>query len=117
MSRGTWRWRRIWRTGRRWPLQNATLYSAQQTAQAALVQSEKLAAAGRLSAAIAHEINNPLESITNLIYLIDTSGEISPTVKGYVQEALSELSRLTHIARQSLGFYREADGAAGVRSE
>ena len=91
-------------------LQNATLYSGQQTAQAALVQSEKLAAAGRLSAAIAHEINNPLESITNLIYLIDTSGEISPTVKGYVQEALSELSRLTHIARQSLGFYRELTG-------
>ena len=92
-------------------LQNATLYSAQRAAQAALVQSEKLAAAGRLSAAIAHEINNPLESITNLMYLIDTSEEITPTLKGYVQEALSELSRLTHIARQSLGFYRELTGA------
>jgi signal transduction histidine kinase len=91
-------------------LQNATLYTAQRAAQAALVQSEKLAAAGRLSAAIAHEINNPLESITNLMYLIDTSDEITPTLKGYVQEALSELSRLTHIARQSLGFYRELTG-------
>jgi len=91
-------------------LQNASLYSAQQIAQKALVQSEKLAAAGRLSAAIAHEINNPLESITNLMYLIDTSPEITPTLKGYVQEALSELSRLTHIARQSLGFYRELTG-------
>ena len=91
-------------------LQNATLYTAQRVAQAALVQSEKLAAAGRLSAAIAHEINNPLESITNLMYLIDTSEEITPTLKGYVQEALSELSRLTHIARQSLGFYRELTG-------
>ncbi len=91
-------------------LQNATLYTAQLAAQAALVQSEKLAAAGRLSAAIAHEINNPLESITNLMYLIDTSEEITPTLKGYVQEALSELSRLTHIARQSLGFYRELTG-------
>ena len=91
-------------------LQNATLYTAQNAAQAALVQSEKLAAAGRLSAAIAHEINNPLESITNLMYLIDTSEEITPTLKGYVQEALSELSRLTHIARQSLGFYRELTG-------
>lgn len=93
-------------------LQNASLYEAQKAAQAALVQSEKLAAAGRLSAAIAHEINNPLESITNLLYLIDTSEDISPTIKGYVQEALSELSRLTHIARQSLGFYRELTGAA-----
>jgi len=92
-------------------LQNASLYSAQQAAQAALVQSEKLAAAGRLSAAIAHEINNPLESITNLIYLIDTSDEITPTLKGYAEEALSELARLTHIARQSLGFYRELTGA------
>ncbi|SNT20994.1 His Kinase A (phospho-acceptor) domain-containing protein [Granulicella rosea] len=91
-------------------LQNASLYTAQQAAQKALVQSEKLAAAGRLSAAIAHEINNPLESITNLMYLIDTSPEITPTLKGYVQEALSELSRLTHIARQSLGFYRELTG-------
>ena len=91
-------------------LQNATLYTAQLAAQAALVQSEKLAAAGRLSAAIAHEINNPLESITNLMYLVDTSDEITPTIKGYVQEALSELSRLTHIARQSLGFYRELTG-------
>jgi signal transduction histidine kinase/CheY-like chemotaxis protein len=91
-------------------LQNATLYTAQLAAQEALVQSEKLAAAGRLSAAIAHEINNPLESITNLMYLIETSEEISPTIRGYVQEALSELSRLTHIARQSLGFYRELTG-------
>jgi signal transduction histidine kinase len=91
-------------------LQNANLYNAQRAAQFALIQSEKLAAAGRLSAAIAHEINNPLESITNLMYLIDTSGETSPTIKKYVQEALSELSRLTHIARQSLGFYRELTG-------
>ncbi len=91
-------------------VQNANLYTAQRAAQVALIQSEKLAAAGRLSAAIAHEINNPLESITNLMYLIDTSGETTPTIKKYVQEALSELSRLTHIARQSLGFYRELTG-------
>jgi two-component system NtrC family sensor kinase len=91
-------------------LQNAVLYTAQQTAQTALVQSEKLAAAGRLSAAIAHEINNPLEAITNLVFLIDTSPETPPTIRAYAQEALSELSRLTHIARQSLGFYRELTG-------
>jgi signal transduction histidine kinase len=92
-------------------LQNANLYTAQRAAQAALIQSEKLAAAGRLSAAIAHEINNPLEAITNLIYLIDTSEDATPAIKSYSQEALSELSRLTHIARQSLGFYRELTGA------
>lgn len=91
-------------------LQNATLYTAQQTAQAALVQSEKLAAAGRLSAAIAHEINNPLEALTNLMFLIETSEETPPSIKAYAAEGLSELSRLTHIARQSLGFYRELTG-------
>ena len=91
-------------------LQNATLHTAQQNAQAALVQSEKLAAAGRLSAAIAHEINNPLEALTNLMFLIETSEETPPTIKAYAAEGLSELSRLTHIARQSLGFYRELTG-------
>jgi two-component system NtrC family sensor kinase len=91
-------------------LQNATLYTAQQNAQAALVQSEKLAAAGRLSAAIAHEINNPLEALTNLMFLIETSPETPPSIKAYAAEGLSELSRLTHIARQSLGFYRELTG-------
>jgi len=91
-------------------LQNSTLYTAQQNAQAALVQSEKLAAAGRLSAAIAHEINNPLEALTNLMFLIETSEETPPTIKAYAAEGLSELSRLTHIARQSLGFYRELTG-------
>lgn len=93
-------------------LQNADLLTGQRAAQTALVQSEKLATAGRLSAAIAHEINNPLEAITNLIFLIATSDEITPTIKGYAEEALSELSRLTHIARQSLGFYRELTGPA-----
>ena len=91
-------------------LQNSILYSAQQAAQSALVQSEKLAAAGRLSAAIAHEINNPLEAITNLVFLIETSPEAPASIRTYAQEALSELSRLTHIARQSLGFYRELTG-------
>ena len=88
-------------------LENARLYTRQRATQEALIQSEKLASAGRLSAAIAHEINNPLESLTNLMYLMETSDEITPTLKSYVTEALSELSRLTHIARQSLGFYRE----------
>ena len=91
-------------------LQNATLYTRQLNAQAALVQSEKLVAAGRLSATMAHEINNPLEAITNLLFLIDTTPGILPDLKGYAEEALSELSCLTHIARQSLGFYREMSG-------
>ncbi len=92
-------------------LDNARLYSAQQSAQEALIQSEKLAAAGRLSAAIAHELNNPLEAITNLLFLIDTGPGVPEDARGYAKEALSELERLSHITRQSLGFYRELSTA------
>ena len=92
-------------------LDNARLYSAQQSAQEALIQSEKLAAAGRLSAAIAHELNNPLEAITNLLFLIDTGTGVPEEIRGYAKEALSELERLSHITRQSLGFYRELSTA------
>jgi signal transduction histidine kinase/CheY-like chemotaxis protein len=88
-------------------LDNARLHTAQRNAQAALIQSEKLAAAGRLSAAIAHELNNPLEAITNLLFLIETTPELPETARNYAREALSELERLSHITRQSLGFYRE----------
>lgn len=91
-------------------LQNAQLHTEQQAAQAALVQSEKIAAAGRLSAAIAHEINNPLEAVVNLVYLMEGSAEAPAVVRKYAQEALSELSRIAHIARQTLGFYRELVG-------
>jgi signal transduction histidine kinase len=88
-------------------LDNARLYGAQRSAQEALVQSEKLAAAGRLSAAIAHELNNPLEAITNLLFLIETDPDLPETSRNYAKDALSELERLSHITRQSLGFYRE----------
>ena len=92
-------------------LDNARLYSAQQSAQEALIQSEKLATAGRLSAAIAHELNNPLEAITNLLFLIETGRDVPEETRGYAKEALSELERLSHITRQSLGFYRELSTA------
>ena len=88
-------------------LHNAMLFTGQRAAQEALIQAEKLAAAGRLSAAIAHELNNPLEAITNLLFLIETDPDISATARNYAKEALSELERLSHITRQSLGFYRE----------
>jgi len=91
-------------------IQNAQLHTEQQAAQAALIQSEKIAAAGRLAAAIAHEINNPLEAVVNLVYLMEMSADSPGEVRKYAHEALSELSRLSHIARQTLGFYRELVG-------
>lgn len=75
-------------------------------AQEALRRSEKLAVTGRLAASIAHEINNPLEAVTNLLYLIRLSPDPSQTEK-YLADAEQELARVAEIAKQTLRFYRE----------
>jgi PAS domain S-box-containing protein len=80
----------------------------QKKAEAALIQSEKLAAVGRLASSISHEINNPLEAITNLLYLIALSAELPDGVRQYVQIAQAELSRVCQIATQTLRFHRHA---------
>src|SRR5258708_696468 len=86
----------------------------QKKAEAALIQSEKLAAVGRLASSISHEINNPLEAITNLLYLIDLSGELPENVRSYVRTAQNELSRVCQIATQTLRFHRQAVRATHV---
>ncbi len=80
----------------------------QKKAEAALIQSEKLAAVGRLASSISHEINNPLEAITNLLYLIALDEKLPETLKLYVHMAQSELSRVSQIATQTLRFHRQA---------
>jgi PAS domain S-box-containing protein len=77
-------------------------------AESALVQSEKLAAVGRLASSISHEINNPLEAITNLLYLISLHEELPHELKIYVHMAQSELARVSQIATQTLRFHRQA---------
>jgi PAS domain S-box-containing protein len=75
-------------------------------AQSALLNSEKLAAVGRLAASIAHEINNPLESVMNLIFLArqaDAAG-----VKGYLELADQEIRRVSIIANQTLRFHKQS---------
>ncbi|HET8887353.1 MAG TPA: ATP-binding protein [Candidatus Angelobacter sp.] len=79
----------------------------------ALLQSEKLAVAGRLAASIAHEINNPLESVTNLLYLIDTSSTLEE-VKVYSATAMDELTRVSEIAIHSLKFFRQLSNPTTV---
>jgi signal transduction histidine kinase len=76
-------------------------------AQMALMQAEKLAAAGRLAATIAHEINNPLEAVTNFIYLAKTTEGIPEEVCRTLEIADRELARVAQIAQQTLGFYRD----------
>lgn len=80
----------------------------QKRAEAALVQSEKLAAVGRLASSISHEINNPLEAITNLLYLVALDPLLPEELKAYVGMAQSELSRVSQIATQTLRFHRQA---------
>jgi PAS domain S-box-containing protein len=67
----------------------------------ALRRSEKLAATGRLAASIAHEINNPLAAVTNLLYLMRTGHNPE-----YLSMAEQEVARISHIVKQTLGFYR-----------
>jgi len=75
--------------------------------QQSLLQAEKLAATGRMAASIAHEINNPLEGLLNLIYLARNSADNPDQVRSYLETAEGELARVSHIARQTLGYYRE----------
>ncbi len=83
-------------------------------AERALHTSERLAAVGRLAATVAHEINNPLEAITNLVYLAKQADSQASAIK-YLSAAEEELDRIFHISKQTLGFYREAKGATEVR--
>ena len=79
----------------------------QKHAEEALLRSEKLAAAGRLAASISHEINNPLESITNLLYLALMDGKLAPSTREYLSQAEQELARVSQITTQTLRFYRQ----------
>jgi signal transduction histidine kinase len=72
----------------------------------ALRKSEKLAAVGQLASSIAHEINNPLEAITNLLYLVQESQSMEE-VKEYARLAQTELARVTEITLQTLRFHRQ----------
>ena len=90
--------------------------SQQKKVEQALNTSEKLAAVGRLAATIAHEINNPLEAITNLVFLAqghtkDGDGEL------FLKQAQQELERVALLTKQTLGFYRESKGARELTLE
>jgi PAS domain S-box-containing protein len=76
--------------------------------QELLRKTEKLAAAARLSATVAHEINNPLEAIGNLLYLVKTTDGLPSAASANLALAEQELERVSHITRQTLGFYRES---------
>ncbi len=78
-------------------------------AEKALLQSEKLAAVGRLESLISHEINNPLEAITNLLYLTRSVDGLPEEAASYISLAQDELARVSQIATQTLRFHRQAN--------
>ncbi len=74
----------------------------------ALRKAEKLAVTGRLAASIAHEINNPLEAITNLIFLLRNFSKLDNSAQNYVAMAEYEVRRIAEITQQTLRFYRQS---------
>lgn len=99
-------------------LENARLYAEQldyvrkvEESQKALLQAEKMAAAGRLSASIAHEVNNPLQAVQNCLHLAGREDLPEEKRKEYFDLARTELERLILTVRRMLDFYRPGTGA------
>ena len=82
-------------------------------AEKALLQTEKLASVGRLASSIAHEINNPLEAVTNLLYLLG-SRDLDEDTKALIRMAEEELARVSQIATHTLRFYKQSSNRTEV---
>jgi signal transduction histidine kinase len=95
-------------------IQKARLEQQRQETEQALRRTETLAAAGRLAATVAHEINNPLEAITNLIYLANTDPAAPESIRRLLTMADEEIARVSHIAHRTVGFYRDNSHPAVV---
>jgi PAS domain S-box-containing protein len=85
--------------------------STRKRMERSLLQAEKIAATGRMAATIAHEINNPLEAVVNLLFLLRPKLSDDEGLN-YLTTAESELGRVSHIAKQTLGYYREHAAAS-----
>ena len=93
------------------------IMNEQEQTALAMMQSEKLVAVGRLASSIAHEINNPLEAVTNLLYLIRGEQSLTQAARDYLETADRELARVSQIASQTLRFHRQSTSATRVGPE
>jgi signal transduction histidine kinase len=87
--------------------------SARQEHEATWLQTQRLASVGRLAATIAHELNNPLQATSNLLFLISQGGK-SETLQAHAVEAMHEMQRASDIANQTLSFVRGAGERSSV---
>ncbi len=83
--------------------------TAVKRSEEALRQAEKLSTAGRFAASMAHEINNPLAAVTNLIYLASRDAELSEPTRDLLQSAEKELARISRIVAQTLRFHKQTN--------
>jgi signal transduction histidine kinase len=83
-------------------------------AEKVLRTSEKLATAGKMAASLAHEINNPLAAVTNLLYLVAQDASLSQHSQKFITMATSELARVSQITRNILAFYRESHSPVNI---
>ena len=79
-----------------------------------LRNTEKLSSAARLSATVAHEINNPLEAAVNLVYLVKINPQLPEDAVHQLAQVEQELDRVAHITRQTLGFFRDRNAPGPV---
>src|ERR1019366_2780188 len=92
----------------------ATDITARKLSDENMLANGKLVVAGRMAAAIAHEINNPLAAVMNTVYLAKTNSRDPVLVRKYLEIAEEELNNVSHITRQTLGFYHESSNPAPV---
>ena len=95
----------------------ATDLRKQKRAEEALLQTEKLAAVGKLASSISHEINNPLEAVTNLLYIVQSDPSLSQSARDFLGTADRELARMSQITSQTLRFHRQSTRAQRVEAE
>ncbi len=88
--------------------------TADRRAEEVLRKTEKLAAAARLSATVAHEINNPLAAVVNLIFIAKHTEGVPAVVVQQLTQTEQELERVAHITRQTLAFYRDSSAPEPV---
>jgi signal transduction histidine kinase len=94
-----------------------TEITAHRKLQESLKFNENLAATGRLAHVIAHEINNPLEAMSNLLYLAEQSSSDTSDTREYVRQAATELMRISQITKQVLAYHRESKEPVVTRAD